>query len=817
MREERGRTKLGRNLQYGLVLPSLVAVVATAVAISLLYAYRIHQGTRSRVSQYRETLLEGRKHQLRDNVALAYATIEAQLRKAGDPAYIQARYGAELENVIDLCEQTIQRLKEQAAQGLITPEEARKEAKSVIRDLRYGDAGYVWINDTGKPYPRMIMHPTVPGLDGRVLDSPDYDCALGRGENLFKAFVDVCEAKGEGFVDYLWPKPTPDGLTEEQPKLSYVRLVKDWDWIIGTGIYVDDAVEDAKETALAIVKEMRYGDAGYFWINDTGKPYPRMIMHPTVPELDGRVLDSPDYDCALGRGENLFKAFVDVCEAKGEGFVDYLWPKPTPGGLTEEQPKLSYVKLLPDLGWIVGTGLYLNDIDETSRLQEEEASKRMWSLIFQGAVLCGIMAVLVASALAWFYYRRMVTPLSHVLDANDAMAKGEAEGAMDQVRSIDRKGVNRSIRRLGESLLAAVQWARRLEEVVRSMAQGDFTRQVEVRSQQDKLGKALKDMQESMEHLLGEVSRLAVQVDAGATQISDASQSLSGGATQQASSLEEITASMAEIGSQTKQNAENAQTANRLASSARDAARKGSERMAEMVSAMEEIHDSSRQIIKIINTIDDIAFQTNLLALNAAVEAARAGRHGKGFAVVAEEVRNLAGRSAKAARETAEIIDSSNSRVEKGTEIAHQTSEVLKEIVEGATKVADLVGEIALASNEQAQGVSQVSQGLSQIDGVTQQNTANAEETASASQELSDQAKQLRGFLARFRLKGQTGEASGAPSRREAKPSSEKKRLPGAEAARGWGGSPAPAPRSGGGGVGPEDLISLDDDDFGKY
>jgi methyl-accepting chemotaxis protein len=260
-------------------------------------------------------------------------------------------------------------------------------------------------------------------------------------------------------------------------------------------------------------------------------------------------------------------------------------------------------------------------------------------------------------------------------------------------------------------------------------------------------------MSASLNEVIYELNSAAAQMDEGSSQIAGSSQSLSQGATEQAAAIEEITSTMTEIGSQTKTNAENAAQASLLATTAREAGQRGTHQMDEMVQSMEAISESSKEIGKIIKAIDDIAFQTNLLALNAAVEAARAGKHGKGFAVVAQEVRTLAARSAKAAQETAILIETAISKVESGNQIAERTATALSEINQGIIKMADLVGDISAASNEQAQGITQVSQGLSQIDTVTQQNTASAEQTSAAAVELSSQAASVRKILSRFRVK----------------------------------------------------------------
>ena len=233
------------------------------------------------------------------------------------------------------------------------------------------------------------------------------------------------------------------------------------------------------------------------------------------------------------------------------------------------------------------------------------------------------------------------------------------------------------------------------------------------------------------------------QVSYASGQISGSSKELAEGATEQAASLEETSASLEQIATTVKQNAENADQANRLSLVAKDTAEKGAQFVAKMIGSMDEISKSSEEVSKIIKVIDEIAFQTNLLALNAAVEAARAGEHGKSFGVVAEEVKNLAGRSATAARDTATLIEESTGKARDGSRLAVEAGDVLKEIVTNTTKVTDLVAEIADASKEQAEGIDQVAGAITQMDKITQQNSANSEETASASNELSGQAKDL--------------------------------------------------------------------------
>lgn len=339
------------------------------------------------------------------------------------------------------------------------------------------------------------------------------------------------------------------------------------------------------------------------------------------------------------------------------------------------------------------------------------------------------------------------------------------------------------------------------------IAEGDLATEV-VTSTGDELGDvaaSFEIMRQRVHNVLLEINQGADQVAAGAHNVSDASVALSQGASQQAASVEQLSASIAEIASQTASNAQNAEKANDLTVGTKEKAQLGNEEMQEMLSAMEEINASSANISKIIKVIDEIAFQTNILALNAAVEAARAGQHGKGFAVVAEEVRNLAARSAKAAKETTDMIEGSMEKVETGREIAHKTAEALNAIVGDVSSVADIVANIAKASNEQKLALEQINQGVQQVSQVVQANSSTSEEAATASQNLNQQADIMRANVGKFRLSNSGGSLYGG----NGSSAIQKPDLTSA------GRQPAVVPAKPG--VKPRTIALTDDEGFGKY
>ena len=558
-------------------------------------------------------------------------------------------------------------------------------------------------------------------------------------------------------------------------------IIDHYSKLVGNGHSLEEAQELAKNT----IKDLRFEGDAYFWINDT---QPRMIMHATNPKLDGEDLSNmadPD-------GVKIFVEMVKATAKTGAGTVHYQWNKP---GHSTPQPKVSFVKKHPGWNWIIGSGVYVDDV-------AAQVNKVYYTIlgIIAGCALISIMLIFLLA-------RSIARPLQATVNQIEEIEKGRYQHRLN----LNRKD------EIGKLAAAMDSLTNSFETVILPMldqlAKGDISFQPVPRDESDGPQVALKKVSDNLNETMGTIQNSAKQITAASGQVSDASQALSQGATESAASLEEISSSLNQLSGQTRHNAESASQVNMLSSEAKQGAEDGNNKMKAMVAAMKDISDAGQNINKIIKVIDEIAFQTNLLALNAAVEAARAGQHGKGFAVVAEEVRNLAARSAKAASETAELIAGSVEKTDHGAAIAQQTATALEGIFSSVTKVSDLAEEIATASNEQAEGIGQINQGLGQIDQVIQQNTATAEESAAASEELSSQAEELLSMLSRFVLKGEAPTQSVLTPRIEiSKPVKPHARAqkPGLKAPENNGWDQLDNHNK-------KPVIALDDADFGKY
>jgi methyl-accepting chemotaxis protein len=352
----------------------------------------------------------------------------------------------------------------------------------------------------------------------------------------------------------------------------------------------------------------------------------------------------------------------------------------------------------------------------------------------------------------------MVENLSKLVNEMNVLTTSAMEGKLD-VRGNEQKfkGVYQDIvHGVNKTLDALMGPIKESSDVLIEVANKNMTARVtgDYKGDHARIKESLNLAVENLDKALLQVAIGAQQVTSASLQVSTGGQSLSQGASEQASALEEISGNLREISSMTKQNAIYASEAKSVAEAARTSADKGIESMNRMSSAISKIKTSSDSTAKIVKTIDEIAFQTNLLALNAAVEAARAGDAGKGFAVVAEEVRNLAMRSAEAARITANLIEEAVKNSENGVNINAEVLKKFREISEKANEVSHVVAEIAVASEQQNQGISQVNKAVEQLNGLTQKAVANAEESASSAEEMSSQSKEMLSMVASFKLNG---------------------------------------------------------------
>ena len=362
------------------------------------------------------------------------------------------------------------------------------------------------------------------------------------------------------------------------------------------------------------------------------------------------------------------------------------------------------------------------------------------------AVLFIVMSIM-TTGIAVALTKLIRSSFAKLTKAADEMAAGKVDVKIE-------KDNNDEFGMLMDDIQKVIDGTRYQAQIAQEVADGNLTVEVRPRSDEDVMGMALKKLVSNNQHALGNIKDAAYQVTTSSSQVASASEALAQGSTEQASAIEQITASIDDVAEKTKQNASQANVAASLMGQAIVDVKKGNEEMQQMVTAMQDINKASENISKIIKVIDDIAFQTNILALNAAVEAARAGEAGKGFAVVAEEVRNLAAKSASAAAETAEMIEDSIAKVEAGSKIAHETAVALEEITEVVKKSETIIHEIADASNYQATAIAQIDQAIEQVSQVVQTNSATSQQCAAASIELSNQAGRVREMLAIYKLNG---------------------------------------------------------------
>jgi methyl-accepting chemotaxis protein len=527
-----------------------------------------------------------------------------------------------------------------------------------------------------------------------------------------------------------------------------------------------ESVEAAQANAETQLARLRYGAGDYVWINDM---QPRMVMHPIKPEMNGQDLsDNKD-----SNGKKMFVEMTDAARQFGSGFVRYEWPKP---GKDQPQPKLSYVAQFKPWGWVIGTGVYVDDLDEVflARLKTEGA------LVFLVIALCAVASVAMG--------RKLARPIVSMSGVMERLAAGDLELAADDGTTRTRE-LDQMSRALAVFRQNALDRARLESEAAATHASAEAERErasaeraKAAREQTEavqRLGLGLKnvaggdlmvrladgftpDYAQIRDDFNAAVDKLKATIvsvvdstgaiETSAKEISAAADDLSRRTEQQAASLEETTATLTEVTATVKKSAEGTQHARQVVVAADEDARKSAGVVRQAVEAMGAIAKSSQQIGQIIGVIDEIAFQTNLLALNAGVEAARAGEAGRGFAVVASEVRALAQRSAGAAKEIKGLISDSSAQVGVGVELVAETGRALERIAAQVAEINAAVSDIAVGAREQSTAMEEINVAIDQMNMVTQQNAAMVEQSTAAGHSLSDETSKLSRLMGQFRV-----------------------------------------------------------------
>jgi methyl-accepting chemotaxis protein len=490
--------------------------------------------------------------------------------------------------------------------------------------------------------------------------------------------------------------------------------------------------------AIEAVKKMRSGESGYFWINDMGLPYPKMIMHPTIPSLDGKILDDAKFNCALGRKENLFQAFVETCKAEGEGFVDYEWPKPTGNGLTEEKPKLSYVRLYKPFNWVIGTGVYIDDIDSMMSKERGRIRTRITSLVTKTALISMLIIGGFYFFVTYFVGRYMNRPIALVT----AAMKDHSSDLTVRVP-------------------------------------------IETKNEIGEIAHWFNSYTESLHSIIKKVSGATMGLNSYAIEIAAAVGQEAVTASQQAAAVAEITSTMEELSASSSLIADHSKSVVDVATKTWEDTKKGSTAVESMIIKMKEISEDNRsniqeivelgrkskEISKVMEIINTIADQTKLIAFNAALEASSAGEAGKRFGVVAVEIRRLAdsvmestGEIEEKVNEIQEAInrlvissEKSSKGINDGMEYSNQTDMILSDIVDAAHTTTDAAKQISLSTQQQKTASNQVVTALREIVAGSGQTTDTINQINSISKEMAKLSKELSELVKKFKLQESSG------------------------------------------------------------